>query len=171
VFRNGCLAGVEPGFGLIRRLKVEVDLCERRNGALLLQWFLRWIGGELMKALVVESSNTMKAVLRRILSMRGFEVAEADDGIQALEILRGMGKADLVLVDWALNEIDSLEFVTQWRLESCDNTMIIMLAPAEPGMRRLQRAFIAGADDYLMKPFTSLQIDEKLAEAGFTWHL
>jgi response regulator of citrate/malate metabolism len=49
--------------------------------------------------------------------------------------------------------------------------MIIMLAPAEPGMRRLQRAFIAGADDYLMKPFTSLQIDEKLAEAGFTWHL
>jgi two-component system chemotaxis response regulator CheY len=82
-----------------------------------------------------------------------------------------MGKADLVLVDWALNEIDSLEFVTQWRLESCDNTMIIMLAAAEPGMRRLQRAFIAGADDYLMKPFTSLQIDEKLAEAGFTWHL
>jgi len=122
-----------------------------------------------MKALVVESSNTMMSVLRRILSMRGFEVAEADNGRQALEIYRGMGRADLVLVDWVPNEIDSLEFVVQLRRETRDNTVVIMLAAAEPGMRRLQRAFIAGADDYLMKPFTSSQIDEKLAEAGFTW--
>ena len=123
-----------------------------------------------MKALVVESSNTMMSVLRRILSMRGFEVAEADNGRQALEIYRGMGRADLVLVDWVPNEIDSLEFVVQLRRETRDNTVVIMLAAAEPGMRRLQRAFIAGADDYLMKPFTSSQIDEKLADAGFTWH-
>jgi len=122
-----------------------------------------------MKALVVESSNTMKSVLRRILCMRGFEVAEANDGSQALGVLRGMGKADLVLVDWDPNETDSLEFIAQLRLETSDNTMVIMLAAAEPGMRKLQRAFIVGADDYLMKPFTSLQIDEKLADAGFTW--
>ena len=124
-----------------------------------------------MKALVVERSKTMTSVLRRILCKRGFEVAEADDGRQALEIFRSMGKADLVLVDWAQNEIESLEFIAQLRLEACDHTMVIMMAAAEPGMRRLQRAFIAGADDYLMKPFTSLQIDEKLAEAGFTWRL
>jgi two-component system chemotaxis response regulator CheY len=124
-----------------------------------------------MKALVIESSNAMKSVLCRILRKRGFEVAEADDSSQALEILHGMGKADLVLVDWAQSEIDSLEFIAQLRLESCNHTMVIMLAAVEPGMRRLQRAFIAGADDYLIKPFTSLQIDEKLVEAGFTWHL
>jgi two-component system chemotaxis response regulator CheY len=123
-----------------------------------------------MKALVVEGSSTMKSVLRRILCMRGFEVAEADDGRQALEILRSVGKQDLVLIDWALNELDSLEFISQLRREKCDRTMVIMLAAVEPGTRRLQRAFIAGADDYLMKPFTSLQIDEKLADAGFTWH-
>jgi two-component system chemotaxis response regulator CheY len=113
----------------------------------------------------------MKSVLRRILSMRGFEVAEADDGRQALEVLHGMGKADLVMVDWVPNETDSLEFIVQLRLEASDNTMVIMLAAAEPGMRKLQRAFLAGADDYLLKPFTSLQIDERLAEAGFKWHL
>jgi two-component system chemotaxis response regulator CheY len=124
-----------------------------------------------MKALVIESSNAMKSVLCRILRKRGFEVAEADDSSQALEILHGMGKADLVLVDWAQSEIDSLEFIAQLRLESCNHTMVIMLAAVEPGMRRLQRAFIAGADDYLIKPFTSLQIAEKLGEAGFTWHL
>jgi response regulator of citrate/malate metabolism len=45
-----------------------------------------------------------------------------------------------------------------------------MLVAAQLGMRELQGALIAGADDYLMKPFTSLQIDEKLAQIGLTCH-
>jgi response regulator of citrate/malate metabolism len=46
-----------------------------------------------------------------------------------------------------------------------------MLVAAEPGIRELQGALIAGADDYLMKPFTSLQMDEKLAQVGLAWRL
>ena len=122
-----------------------------------------------MKALVVETSNTMRAVLRRILSMRGFEVSDAENGQQALEVLRKMGRADLVLVDWALSEMNSLEFITHLRHESAHDTMILMLAEREPGIRELHRALIAGADDYLTKPFTSLQIDEKMARAGLSW--
>jgi two-component system chemotaxis response regulator CheY len=122
-----------------------------------------------MKALVVNSSNTMRSVLVRILSMRGFEVAEADNCRQAIDVLRAMGTADLVLVDWILHDIDGLEFVTQLRHESVEDTRVVMLVAAEAGMRELRGALIAGADDYLMKPFTSLQIDEKLAQAGLTW--
>ena len=44
-----------------------------------------------MKALVVDSSNTMRSVLHRILSMRGFEVTEADNCQQAMDVLRGNG--------------------------------------------------------------------------------
>jgi two-component system chemotaxis response regulator CheY len=101
--------------------------------------------------------------------MRGFEVAEADNGRQALDVLRGLGKTDLVLVDWDLNEINGLEFITRLRHETSHNTMVIMLATAEPGMRELHSALIAGANDYLLKPFTSLQIDEKLSQAGLVW--
>lgn len=119
-----------------------------------------------MKALVIDSSNTMRSVLVRILSMRGFEVAEADDGRHAMDVLRTMGTADLVLVDWTSHEIDSLEFVTRLRHESAQDTRVVMLVAAEPGTRELQGALIAGADDYLMKPFTSLQMDEKLAQIG-----
>jgi two-component system chemotaxis response regulator CheY len=124
-----------------------------------------------MKALVVDSSNTMRSVLGRILTMRGFEVAEADNCRQAIDVLRGMGTADLILVDWTLHQIDSLEFVTRLRHESVDDTRVVMLVAAQPGMRELQGALIAGADDYLMKPFTSLQIDEKLAQIGLIWRL
>ena len=77
-----------------------------------------------------------------------------------------MGTADLVLVDWILHEIDGLEFVTRLRHESVEDTRVVMLVAAEPGMRELHGALMAGADDYLMKPFTSLQIDEKLAQVG-----
>jgi len=122
-----------------------------------------------MKALVVETSSTMRAVLRRILSMRGFEVSEAENGRQALSVLQMMGRADLVLVDWALREMNSLEFIARVRHETASKTTVLMMVEREPGIRDLQSAFIAGADDYLTKPFTSLQIDEKMARAGLTW--
>jgi len=124
-----------------------------------------------MKALVVDGSNTMRSVLHRILSMRGFEVAEAGDCQQALDVLRDMGAADLVLVDWIPHQVDSLEFVARLRHESVEDTRVVMLVAAEPGMRELHGALIAGADDYLMKPFTSLQIDEKLAQVGLARRL
>lgn len=100
--------------------------------------------------------------------MRGFEVAEAENGRHALSVLHSMGDADLVLVDWILHELDSLEFTTRLRLEATRGTMVIMLVADAPGMRELHRAFIAGADDYLMKPFTSLQIDQMLTQGGLT---
>jgi two-component system chemotaxis response regulator CheY len=124
-----------------------------------------------MKALVVDSSNTMRSVLGRILSRRGFDVAEAGNCRQAMDVLRGMGTADLVLVDWIPHQVDGLEFVTRLRHELTENTRVVMLAATEPGVRELHGALIAGADDYLMKPFTSLQIDEKLAQVGLASRL
>jgi two-component system chemotaxis response regulator CheY len=124
-----------------------------------------------MKALVVDSSDTMRSVLRRILSMRGFLVAEADNCQQAMDVLRGMGTADLVLVDWVPHQIDSLQFVARLRHELVEDTRVLMLVTAEPGIRELHGALIAGADDYLIRPFTSLQMDEKLAQVGLTWRL
>ena len=122
-----------------------------------------------MKALVVDSSKTMRSVLHRILSMRGFVVAEADNCQQAMDVLRSMGTADLVLVDWVPHQVDGLEFVARLRQELVEDTRVLMLVAAEPGLRELHGALIAGADDYLVRPFTSLQIDENLAQVGLTW--
>jgi two-component system, chemotaxis family, chemotaxis protein CheY len=121
-----------------------------------------------MKALVIDSSKTMRSVLHRILSMRGFVVAEANNCQHAMDVLRGMGTADLVLVDWVPHQIESLEFVARLRQELIEDTWILMLVATEPGIRELHGALIAGADDYLIRPFTSLQIDEKLAQVGLS---
>ena len=132
---------------------------------------VRRVSEELMTALLVDSSNTMRSVLRRILSKRGFEVAEAENCQQAIDVLPGLSTVDLVMIDWIEQQTGCLEFVTRLRHESAHDTTIVLLVTAEPGIRELYGALIAGADDYLMKPFTSLQIDEKLAQAGLTRHL
>lgn len=119
-----------------------------------------------MKALVVESSSTMRSVLRRILLMRSFEVSEAGDGRQALETLSSIGATDLVLVSWIPNERVGVDFITRLRRNAAYESVIILMATGEPRVRDLQRAFMAGANDYLMKPFTSMQMDEKLARFG-----
>jgi len=124
-----------------------------------------------MKALLVDSSKTMRSVLARILSMRGFTVDEAQDCEQAKEVLRTAGTPDLVLLDWDPNQPDCLEFVARLRQEQAGDTRVMMLVAAEPGARELHGALIAGADDYLIKPFTSLQMDEKLAQVGLAWRL
>jgi two-component system chemotaxis response regulator CheY len=121
-----------------------------------------------MNALVVESSKTMRSVLRRILTTRGFEVTEADDGRLALDVLHSMGTADLILVNWVPQETGSLEFITRLRHDATNGSIVIMLTAAELGVRELQRAFTAGADDYLIMPFTSQQFDDKLAKSGLT---
>jgi two-component system chemotaxis response regulator CheY len=123
-----------------------------------------------MKALVVESSSTMRSVLHRLLLVRGFEVSEADDSSNALDVLQQMGSADLVLLNLGLHEAESLEWIARLRHEVTRNTEIVILAEREPEARELHRALIAGADDYLVKPFTAKQIDEKLAKAGFNDH-
>jgi two-component system chemotaxis response regulator CheY len=122
-----------------------------------------------MKALVVETSSTMRAVLHRILCMRGFEVSEAENGQQALDISRRMGQVDIVFVDWTLREMNSLEFIVRLRHETAPDTMVLMLAAREPEVHEVQTALVAGANDYLTKPFTAQQIDEKMTRAGLTW--
>jgi two-component system, chemotaxis family, chemotaxis protein CheY len=122
-----------------------------------------------MNALVVDSSKTMRSVLHRILSMRGFRVAEADDCREAMGMLHALGPVDLVLIDWTVQHTDCLDFVIHLRQKARETTRVVLLVASEPGTRELQGALIAGADDYLMKPFTLLQMDEKLQQVGLSW--
>lgn len=121
-----------------------------------------------MKALVVERSSTMRSVLRRLLSMRGFDVTEADGVRVALDILNRLGASDIAIVQWNVQDFKTLELIARLRNQPPHKTTIILLADAEPGIRELKQTIMVGADDYLVKPFTSLQIDGKLEHAGLT---
>ena len=119
-----------------------------------------------MNALVIDDSRAMRAILKRILVEIGFEVTQAGHGRQALEGLERVGKFDLALVDWNMPEMNGLEFVQAVRANTSYDDMSLMMVTTETEMSQVMRALDAGANEYLMKPFTKELLLEKLDILG-----
>ena len=119
-----------------------------------------------MKALVIDDSRAMRNILKGLLTGIGFEVTQAGHGRQALEGLKRVGKFDLALVDWNMPEMDGLEFVEAVRADPTYDDMPLMMVTTETEMSRVVRALDAGANEYLMKPFTRELLLEKLDMLG-----
>ena len=119
-----------------------------------------------MQALVIDDSRAMRAILGRILRNAGFEVLEAQHGLEGLERLRQSTRTDLVLVDWNMPEMDGLAFLKAVRLEGGLGDPRMMVVTTETEMGRMAEALAEGADEYVMKPFTQDAILRKLELLG-----
>lgn len=120
-----------------------------------------------MKAIVIDDSRAIRKLLSKTLISGGFEVIEAGNGKEALDRLQESGSVDLALVDWNMPEMNGLEFVRALRGESSYNNMRVMMVTTEAEASQMMLALDAGANEYIMKPFTSEVLAEKLALLGF----
>lgn len=118
-----------------------------------------------MKALVIDDSRAMRTIIADILREAGFEAAEAGDGEEALRSLRA-APADLVAVDWHLPGMSGLEIVRAIRAEPAWNAVRIVMVTTEVDPERIREALDAGAQEFLMKPFTADHVKDKLALMG-----
>jgi two-component system chemotaxis response regulator CheY len=122
-----------------------------------------------MKALVIDDSRAMRTILSRILTTIGFDVFEAGDGKQGLEQMSAVADVAIALVDWNMPEMNGYEFVQAVRaLDAYDSTKLMMVT-TETEMDQVLKALEAGADEYVMKPFTKEVILEKLGLLGITF--
>ncbi|HZR79904.1 MAG TPA: response regulator [Candidatus Binatia bacterium] len=119
-----------------------------------------------MKALVVDDSRAMRAILGRMLREAGYDVAEASNGREALEVFRASGAPSLLLVDWNMPEMNGLDLVRAVRGELGERDVSIMMVTTEIETAQVVRALAAGANEYLMKPFTREGLLEKLRILG-----
>jgi len=119
-----------------------------------------------MRALVVDDSRAMRAILSRHLKELGFEVHEAKSGLDALMVLHKVGDVDLAMVDWNMPEMDGFEFLRRVRSESQYDNVRVMMVTTESEMSQVQVALEAGANEYLMKPFDREALLEKLLLLG-----
>ena len=119
-----------------------------------------------MHALIVDDSTTMRMILKLHLKKLGFDVTEAINGRDALDRLKGMAKADLVMVDWNMPEMDGISFVRAVRAEGHYATLPLMMVTTNTDRAHVAEALDAGADEYIMKPFTGDMIREKLELLG-----
>ena len=120
-----------------------------------------------MKALVVDDSRAMRMILGRILKGLGFEIMEAGNGQEALAAIHASGPFDLALVDWNMPVMNGLELVQAVRKEHDLDSLRIMMVTTETQPAQLTQALEAGANEYLMKPFSPEAVAEKLALMGF----
>jgi two-component system chemotaxis response regulator CheY len=119
-----------------------------------------------MQALVVDDSRAMRAILSRLLDGLGFDVAQAGDGQEALEVLGGGVRPDVILVDWNMPVMDGLTFIKQCRAHDDYRDIVLMMVTTESEQAQIVRALAAGAHEYVIKPFTEDVIAEKLALLG-----
>jgi two-component system chemotaxis response regulator CheY len=117
-------------------------------------------------ALIVEDSKPIRMILRVYLTKLGFEVTEAVNGVDGLDRLRGMAHADVVLVDWNMPEMDGISFVRAVRAEHGYDAIPLMMVTTNTELEQVSKALDAGANEYIMKPFTGDMIREKLELLG-----
>jgi len=120
----------------------------------------------MMKALVVDDSRSMRAILSKQLRDLGFQVTEAPGGVEALRLLHEQGPVELVLLDWNMPEMDGREVLTLIRSEPAYKEMRVMMVTTESEMSQVSVALESGANEYLMKPFDRDSLLEKLVLLG-----
>ncbi|MGA2338344.1 MAG: response regulator [Terracidiphilus sp.] len=118
-------------------------------------------------ALVVDDSRAIRTILSKTLRELGFEVREAGNGIEALEVIQAEKTAvALILIDWNMPEMNGLELLKELRKKPEFSSLVVVMVTAETEMDRIAEALEAGANEYVMKPFTKDIIVGKLQMAG-----
>lgn len=120
-----------------------------------------------MRALVIDDSGTTRRIIAGILRGVGFAVVEAGNGREGLEVLRKLRDVDLAVVDWNMPELDGLGFVEAVRADRSFDKVALIMVTTEIEKNRVVKALTAGANEYVMKPFTEEMLVEKLALIGF----
>lgn len=119
------------------------------------------------KALVVDDSRTIRMILRRILTESGYEVCEAANGREALQVIDvEKDSVALALVDWNMPEMNGYELLKELRKRPEQSSLTIIMVTTEAELGHMSSALEAGANEYVMKPFTKEILKEKLYLTG-----
>ena len=110
-----------------------------------------------MKIVVVDDEQAVRDSLRRSLSFNGYDIAIAEDGEQALDVIE-KEQPDLVILDVMMPKMDGLEVCRHLRSHGDDRPILVLTA--RDGVSDRVAGLDAGADDYLPKPFA---LEELLA--------
>jgi len=116
------------------------------------------------KFLVVDDFSTMRRIVRNLLKELGYaNVEEAEDGVDGLSKLEA-GDFDFVVSDWNMPNMDGLAMLKKIREDSKLSKVPVLMVTAEAKKENIIAAAQAGANGYVVKPFTAATLDEKLSK-------
>ena len=115
--------------------------------------------------LTVDDSRTIRDMLMSTLAAAGYEVVQAEDGVEALERLRETRPA-AILTDINMPRMDGFELIAEVRRDSANRTIPILVLTTESEPDRKERAKAAGATGWIVKPFNPEKLLDALRRVG-----
>jgi two-component system chemotaxis response regulator CheY len=117
--------------------------------------------------LIVDDSQVIRTVGRRLLEELRFTVSEADDSIAGLRAARER-MPDLIMLDWSMPGMEGVDFVRSLRAQPNGGHPLILACLTEIDPNEIAHGVVAGIDDYLLKPFDRDILSAKLADMGMS---
>ena len=114
------------------------------------------------KVLVVADSVAMRQIIKKNLKELGFsELMEAENGAAGLK-KAGEEPVDLIVSGWNMPNMTGLEFLKAVRADAGLNRIAFIMVTSEADKEKIMEAVQAGVDQYLVKPFNAMQLEEKI---------
>jgi two-component system chemotaxis response regulator CheY len=105
-----------------------------------------------LRVLTVDDSRTILAMLHHTLSNAGFEVLQAEDGKQGLDVLR-TETVDVVITDINMPVMDGIEFIKNVRATGNHQSLPILILTTETSQDKRNQGKAAGGTGWIVKPF------------------
>lgn len=115
-----------------------------------------------MKIMVVDDMSTMRRIVKNVLKQLGFtNIEEAENGKDAFEKIK-QGGFGFVVSDWNMPVMTGIELLRAIRADEALKALPVLLVTAEAQKENIIEAVQAGVSNYIVKPFTAEQIQEKI---------
>lgn len=116
------------------------------------------------KVLIVEDQADIRELIRMSLELADYEIHEAEDGDQGLQMINRI-QPDLVLLDVMMpGSLDGLAVCKRVKSDPSKRRIKVVMLSARNQASDRQAGLSAGADDYLMKPFSPRQLMQSVAK-------
>ena len=109
------------------------------------------------RVLVVDDDADITTLVEFRLELAGFEVSTEIDGEAALQAIKD-DQPELVILDWMMPRMSGLDVCAAMRADAELQQIPVILLTAKAQEEDIQRGFAAGADDYIVKPFSPREL-------------
>jgi len=118
-----------------------------------------------MKILSIDDSSIVRKIIRGAVETLGYELLEACDGIEGFLVLEKEYKdIGLILLDWNMPGMNGYEFLRKVKIHNVYKKIPVMMVTTETEEGNIVRSIQAGAENYMIKPFTIEEMMKKILE-------
>jgi DNA-binding response OmpR family regulator len=115
------------------------------------------VTGDRTRVLVVDDDRDIRDLVTFKLEQAGYEVRQAEDGLQALDAVRAWAP-DLVVLDVMMPGLSGIDVVRELRADPATSATPVILLTAKAQEADVETGFVTGADDYVVKPFSPREL-------------